>query len=447
MQTELETETDLSIVADNLNVVGAIYYSHQLEQMGVFRVVERIVELYAQGLLPLRPGRAADTLDRYARRGERMTAQERASFYSRALGAPGGSAVAGKPNRDFLSLWMRFMVAVSMFVRQQGVANLLQPATPANANVRNAARALAANASAHGGGTVRHAGRVFSEEVRQLVELLSESELLQAFGARDMWQVIDQVNRNELGGARNVARYRAQAEAGSRVLQWLAAHAAQLSSAAQTEPEDPADDADLAQAVEQWLAATGVADESVQQYSQPVESPTMTSPPIDMPAIAQDLLTAIGLATAGGETTQALQGLVALFQGAAGSGKTLAAHVLADALGHDILRIDLAQVVSKYIGETEKNLDAIFAEAERTGAILFFDEADALFGRRTDVKDSDDRYANVDIAYLLQRLEAHQGIVILATNLHDDIDETHFGDDWRRRHRRRVSFPRKRSDG
>ncbi len=116
-------------------------------------------------------------------------------------------------------------------------------------------------------------------------------------------------------------------------------------------------------------------------------------------------------------------------------------------IAHDILRIDLAQVDSKWIGETEKNLDAIFEEAERTGAILFFDEADALFGRRTDVKDSHDRYSNVEIAYLLQRIEAHQGIVILATNLHEEIDETHFGDDWRRRHRRRVSFPRKRSDG
>ncbi len=199
--------------------------------MRVFRVVERIVELYAQGLLPLRPGRAADTLDRYARGGERMTAQERASFYARALGAPGGSAVAGQPNRGFLSLWMRFVVAVSMYVRQQSVDNLLRPTAPAtvsNASVRDAARALAANASAHGSGTVRHAARMLSEHVRQMVDLLNEPELLQAFGARDMWQVIDQVNRNELGGARNVARYRTQAEAGRRVFEWLAANAARL---------------------------------------------------------------------------------------------------------------------------------------------------------------------------------------------------------------------------
>ena len=122
-----------------------------------------------------------------------------------------------------------------------------------------------------------------------------------------------------------------------------------------------------------------------------------------------------------------------------------AAHVLAQALGRDILRIDLAQVVSKYIGETEKNLDALFERAEQTGAILFFDEADALFGKRTDVKDAHDRYANVDIAYLLQRIEAYEGLVILATNLRDEDDEADAAEDWRRRLRRRVSFPRRRN--
>ncbi len=134
-----------------------------------------------------------------------------------------------------------------------------------------------------------------------------------------------------------------------------------------------------------------------------------------------------------------------MFHGAARTGKTLGAHVLAQALGRDILRIDLAQVVSKYIGETEKNLDALFERAEQTGAILFFDEADALFGKRTDVKDAHDRYANVDIAYLLQRIEAYEGLVILATNLRDEDDEANAAEDWRRRLRRRVSFPRRRN--
>jgi SpoVK/Ycf46/Vps4 family AAA+-type ATPase len=148
--------------------------------------------------------------------------------------------------------------------------------------------------------------------------------------------------------------------------------------------------------------------------------------------------------TAGGvsESTQSSPGLVALFHGAAGTGKTLAAHVLAQALGRDILRVDLAQVVSKYIGETEKNLAALLDRAERTGSVLFLDEADALFGKRTDVKDAHDRYANVDIAYLLQRIEAYEGLVILATNVQDQNGEADATDDWRKRLRRKVRFPR-----
>ena len=451
---DLEAGTDTEIVKENLHAVQAIYFAYMLDEMRVFQVVERIVELFSRGLLPLGRGRAADALYRYARGGERMTAQERASFYARALGAPGGSAIAGQPNREFLSLWMRFMVAVSMFARQRSAVDLLRPTstgTVTAATVRDAARALAANASAYGGGTVRHAARLLLEHVQQMLDLLGEPELLQVFGARDMWQVIDQVNRNELGGARNVARYRTQAEAGRRILDWLAAHAAQLGSS-QDEPDGLTDDADLVDSVEQWLAASGGAEESVEPYTQPIESPTMTSAPIDLPAIAQDLLSAVGLTAAGegtagsvGDSAKCSPGLVALFHGAARTGKTLGAHLLAQALGRDILRIDLAQVVSKYIGETEKNLDALFARAEQTNAILFFDEADALFGKRTDVEDAHDRYANVDIAYLLQRIEAYEGLVILATNLQDEDDEAGSTDDGRRRLRRRVRFPRSRN--
>jgi len=106
-------------------------------------------------------------------------------------------------------------------------------------------------------------------------------------------------------------------------------------------------------------------------------------------------------------------GLSALFAGPSGTGKTLAAEVLANELELDLFRIDLSAVVSKYIGETEKNLRRVFDAAEEGGAILFFDEADALFGKRSEVKDSHDRYANVEISYLLQRMEAYRGLAIL----------------------------------
>ena len=100
----------------------------------------------------------------------------------------------------------------------------------------------------------------------------------------------------------------------------------------------------------------------------------------------------------------------------------MAAQVIARSLQLTLVRVDLSQVVSKYIGETEKNLEKVFIDAEATGALLFFDEADALFGKRTQVSDAHDRYANLETAFLLQRLESHPGIVILATNLHANLD-------------------------
>lgn len=117
------------------------------------------------------------------------------------------------------------------------------------------------------------------------------------------------------------------------------------------------------------------------------------------------------------------KGLAVLFAGPSGTGKTMAADVIAGELGLDLYKIDLSSVISKYIGETEKNLSRIFDEAETSNAILFFDEADALFGKRSEVRDSHDRYANIEVGYLLQRIEEYEGVAILATNLRKNMDE------------------------
>ena len=117
------------------------------------------------------------------------------------------------------------------------------------------------------------------------------------------------------------------------------------------------------------------------------------------------------------------RGVKALFAGESGTGKTMSAEVLAGALGLDLYVIDLSTVVDKYVGETEKNLDRIFAEAERVNGVLLFDEADALFGKRSDVRDAQDRYANVETAYLLQRMETFEGLAVLTTNLRSNIDD------------------------
>ena len=129
-------------------------------------------------------------------------------------------------------------------------------------------------------------------------------------------------------------------------------------------------------------------------------------------------------------------GLTALFAGASGTGKTMAAEILAAELDLDLYKVDLASVVSKYIGETEKNLRAIFDGAEQSGAILLFDEADALFGKRSEVRDSHDRYANLEISYLLQQMESYRGVAILTTNMQHAIDPA-----FLRRIRFIVQFP------
>jgi hypothetical protein len=129
-------------------------------------------------------------------------------------------------------------------------------------------------------------------------------------------------------------------------------------------------------------------------------------------------------------------GISALFAGSSGTGKTMAAEVLAHQLRLDLYRIDLSSVVSKYIGETEKNLRRVFDAAEDGGAILFFDEADALFGKRSEVKDSHDRYANIEINYLLQRMESYCGLSVLATNMKSSLDAA-----FTRRIRFIINFP------
>ena len=130
------------------------------------------------------------------------------------------------------------------------------------------------------------------------------------------------------------------------------------------------------------------------------------------------------------------KGLNVLFAGPSGTGKTMASEIIASELGLDLYKIDLSTVISKYIGETEKNLDRIFNEAQYSNSILFFDEADAVFGKRSEVRDSHDRYANIEVAYLLQKMEEYDGIVILATNLRKNLDEA-----FARRMHFSIEFP------
>jgi SpoVK/Ycf46/Vps4 family AAA+-type ATPase len=129
------------------------------------------------------------------------------------------------------------------------------------------------------------------------------------------------------------------------------------------------------------------------------------------------------------------RGVSAILAGPPGTGKTMVAQLLAGELGYDLFRVDLAQVVNKYVGETEKNLARIFEEAQDSHAVLFFDEADALFAKRTDVRSATDRYANLEVNYLLQRMETYDGVTLLATNLEQGLDEA-----FKRRVRFAIQF-------
>jgi len=238
---DLENETDIEIVRENVLATGAIYFAYLLEEARVFQVVDRIAELFGQGLLPLGRGRAGEALERYWRNGNRISESERRELYARVLGLPGG-APGVRPNRKFPALWLRFVDSVLAYARKNKASGLVQPPSAKNAGVRRAARDLAANASAHGGGAAGAAARRLVSQAKQLFEILNDREVQEAFGARDAWQVIERVSR-DLGGARNVARYRKQAEAARQILDWLAAYTA----------GGTRNDAQVISAAEQWL--------------------------------------------------------------------------------------------------------------------------------------------------------------------------------------------------
>jgi hypothetical protein len=194
-----------------------------------------------------------------------------------------------------------------------------------------------------------------------------------------------------------------------------------------------------------WSAALGATRARLDELAQHIE-PKATWEDIVLPPAEMKLLTQIADQVGKRSTvydewgfrekTSRGLGINALFAGESGTGKTMAAEVLSHHLGLSLHRIDLSAVVSKYIGQTEKNLRRLFDAADNGGAVLFFDEADALFGKRSEVKDSHDRYANIEINYLLQRMESYRGLAILATNMKSALDPA-----FLRRLRFVVTFP------
>lgn len=322
MLPDLEESVDVEIVKENLHAMQAHYFAFMLEEMRLFQVVEKIVDLFRQGLLPLGRGKAGDYLYKYYKTAStRITESERRDIYVRAFGAPGGDPEANLPNREFNELFLRFVSAVSNFSRQNTIEKLLRNSLPmavSQEQVRKSARDLAANLSLHGYGIAYFAATELQSTILEFRDVLSDPEVKGAFGARDMWQVIDQVNVNYFGGAKNTQRFRTQARAGAIIIRWLANNHERLTGRYGTDVlsvaslNDPAlrgfgsdqptvtpSDWDLVQSCEQWLAVGGVQDTNIEQYSQPIESPVMTSRPIDIPPAARDVLSAAGISLPG----------------------------------------------------------------------------------------------------------------------------------------------------
>lgn len=236
------------IVAQNVRILGPIYVAYEFERLKAFTVTDCIVELWQQGTLPVSRTTASRALSRYWQNApNRLTESERRGVYARALGKNGDQQRA-HVNREFDDLWMRFVSAVSAYRRQSRVRDT-GPRRVSQTEVARRARELAANLSQHGYGMGYFVAKELQEQITSAVSVLSLVEVRSAFGARDMWQVIDRVAANELGGAVNVTRYPTMATSGLEIIRWLAARS-------QSKARARVPDRALVMACEKWLAAS-----------------------------------------------------------------------------------------------------------------------------------------------------------------------------------------------
>ena len=306
------TEADNNLVAANVEVMGKHIVATMFDELKVFQVLDVIVHQFQQGTLPIGPGPAGRMLYKYWREApNRMSEQERRNFAAITLGVPGGEPGA-MVNRDFNDLWIRFVSSVSNLVRQNEVDSLLRARIPVPINqqqVRKSARDLANNLTLHGYGMAHFAGRELTQQINVMTKILGDPEIKAAFGARDMWQVVDQVATYDLGGAKTSSRYRTLASCGLIITAWLSrnverivqptgplinmAEVAVPDSGTHNATIEP-NDYDLVNACELWLADTATTDVQVEQLSQPREAPQMTSKPIQIPTMAKEMLDGIG---------------------------------------------------------------------------------------------------------------------------------------------------------
>lgn len=290
----------MEIVPANLRALEAVYYAAMLEETHVFEVVDQLAAMFSQGRLPLGPGKAGATLYRYWKgQPNRLSPAHRQNVYARAFGLPGGTDGV-IPNQKFNDLWLRFVSIVGMYSAE------LQVLPPGERGVGPeevlvSGRLLAMNLSAHGQGLAWFATQDLKPEISQIIELLSDSEIQNAFGANDPWQVVEKVAATELGVKPNVSRGHTRGESGIIIIRWLANRRAKLlrprsanilrhedicegrTAASQNKkPTVYPTDSDLVTACERWLAVTGTQEAHIED-----QAPAEELVPAEEPALQQ----------------------------------------------------------------------------------------------------------------------------------------------------------------
>ena len=258
----------------NIFAVQPIYVASQPEKLKIFSVVDRLVELAQNGILPVGNSPAGRLLsDYWEKSGSRMTAAERRDIYYSALGVDYSNTTLVTLNREFNDLWVRFVSAVSAFVHKLTRG---KPSASAQRKVKKPARDLAENLSLYGYGIGYFAAHELHTQINDIITILSHQDVRSAYGATSMWQVVEQIAVSDLGGAVNTARYRTLATTGAVVIAWLAHRSLVLTSSARSvvldasqirgskhssKPMFKPNDRDLTDACEQWLAVTGTPDD------------------------------------------------------------------------------------------------------------------------------------------------------------------------------------------
>jgi hypothetical protein len=267
---DLEAGTEADIIVDNVKALSAIYFAAMLEEMKLFSVMDKVVEQFMNGALPIKRSSAGDPLYRYHREAPlRINEFDRRGLYARSFGVAQGSVDEEMPNREFNDLWIRFLSAVSIYGRELDSTEMKRVSQE---QIFKTARDLAVNLSYHGYGLAHFAAIELQSLIKSVKDTLSHPDVLASYGVRDVWQLCERVSNMYLGGAANGVRHRTMAASGAAIMQWLAVSGTALVGSFRNLNVDEV----LRSNVERWLSVTGTPDQQTEKYSEPV---ALTSQP------------------------------------------------------------------------------------------------------------------------------------------------------------------------